>query len=97
MKKVTLELWDKKSKAPIKVDGYVFRGTNEGMNFLRNRCFVRLNADIGLNLGDTLDLYSTGQETALCEVIRYCSIFGVHLNVFHWNKKLKEYELQEIF
>ena len=44
-----------------------------------------------------LDVYVTGLTVALVEVINFCSLYGIKLVLYHYDKYTKNYYTQDVY
>lgn len=79
------------------VHNYVFPQTLDPTNLseISRICRKKMIA-LGVKQGDQIDLYVTGLSVALVDVINYCIVNQVQLNLYHYNRDTGTYYKQVV-
>ena len=104
MKKIVVELI--KGRHDFNnIEGYIF---NKEIRNVKNMYYMQLSIkkaidalmkrhDIREYRDIELDVYVTGLTVALVEVINFCSLYGIKLVLYHYDKYTKDYYTQDVY
>lgn len=87
------------------VEGYIF---NKEIRNVKNMYYMQMSVkksvdalmkrhDIQEYRDIELDVYVTGLTVALVEVINFCSLYGIKLVLYHYDKYTKSYYTQNVY